>query len=77
MKDPDKVIPPTGNLVLINLGAENSEDHVPFTLLDDIPLDLGHGAVIEASVIGSLSIHIGGMAHVVSCPTAPRTDWVS
>ena len=59
MKDPDKVIPPTGNLVLIDLGAENSEGHVPFTLLDDIPLDLGHGSAIEASVIRSLSAHIG------------------
>ena len=77
MKDPGKVIPPTDNLVLIDLGAENSEGHVPFTLLDDIPLDLGHGSAIEESAIGSLSVHIFCLAHVVSCPTAPRTDWVS
>ena len=40
MKDPDKVIPPSSNLVLIALRVEDSGSHVPLAQLDDLPLDL-------------------------------------
>ena len=78
MKDPDKVVSPTDNLVLIDLGMEDPGGHIPFTLLCDFPLDVGDGSAIEISVSGSPDACIfASLAHVVSCPIAPRMDWVS
>ena len=50
MKDPIEVQPPGGNRFLIVFRVEKSRDRVPFTPLDDVPLDLGHGPVIERLV---------------------------
>ena len=77
VKDPDKVIPPSGNHVLIDLRVKGPGDYVPLTLFDDLPLDLGHGSAILASISRSLGVGIIGMAHAVSCPIALRTDWLS
>ena len=77
MKDPDKVVSPTGNLVFINLRVEDPGCHAPSILLEDLPLDLGHGSAVEISVNESSSVRIAGLTHVVSCPIAVRMDWVS
>ena len=50
MEDPDKILLPRGDLVLVALCKEESGDHVPFALLGALPLDLGYGTTIEASV---------------------------
>ena len=46
VKDSDKVLLPSGNLVLVTLRENESGDRPPFTLLGDLPLDLGHGSGI-------------------------------
>ena len=47
MKDPDEILLPSNNLVLIGFGEDESVDRAPFTLLDDLPLDLGQSSVVE------------------------------
>jgi hypothetical protein len=56
VKNSDKVMPPSGNLVLIVLRVEESGDRIPVTLLEDLPLDLEDSPVIEISVSGSLGV---------------------
>ena len=41
VKDPDKILLPRSNLVLITLGEGESMYRIPFALLDDLLLDLG------------------------------------
>jgi hypothetical protein len=50
VKDPDKVLLPSSNLVLIAFGEDESINCIPFTLFDDLALDLGHGPAIEKLV---------------------------
>jgi hypothetical protein len=52
MKDPDKVLLPTHNLVLLGLRADKSGDRIPFALFDDLPLNTGQGSAIDTSVSG-------------------------
>ena len=47
MKESDKVLLPNGNFVLISLRENESEGCIPFTPLDDLPLDLRHGPAIK------------------------------
>ena len=42
MKDPEKVLVPTSDLVLVCLREDEPQNRIPFTLLVDIPLHLGH-----------------------------------
>jgi hypothetical protein len=49
VKDPDELLLPSGNLVLIALREKESGDRVAFTLLDDFPKDIRHGSAIETS----------------------------
>jgi len=42
-KDPIEVQPPGGDRLFIILCVDKSRDHVPFTLLDDLPLNLHDG----------------------------------
>jgi hypothetical protein len=77
VKDPDKVLLPNCNLVLIGFGDDKSVDRVPFTLLDNPTLDLGQCSRIKSSVSGSLCVRMDGMAHVFSSLIASRTDWLS
>ena len=44
MKDPDEVRPPARDSILVALCAEMSRNHIPLSLLDDIPFDLRHGS---------------------------------
>ena len=57
MENPDKVVPPSQNLVLIAFRVDNSRDCAPFPVLDNLPLDPGHGSTIEVSVSKSLSAY--------------------
>ena len=50
MENPDKILLPRGNLALIALGENESMYRIPFTLLDDLPLDLGQSPIIENNV---------------------------
>ena len=50
MEDPDKVVPPSRNPVLIALRVDESGDRAPFTMLDNLALDPGYGSTIEAPV---------------------------
>ena len=74
MEDPDKILPPSGDFVLVALHAGEPGNYVPFTLFDHLPLDLGQGSAIEAPVSGSLGLRFIGMAHVVNSPIASMTD---
>ena len=47
MQDPDKVLLPRSNFVLITFGEDESVDRIPFALPDDLPLDLCQGSAIE------------------------------
>ena len=58
MKDPDQILLPSSNLVLISAGKDKSGDRIPFTPFDDFPLDLSHGPAIEASVSGPLGVYL-------------------
>jgi hypothetical protein len=75
LKDPDQVLPPSRNLVLVVLGEEESKNCIPFTPLDDLPLHLCKGSAIEKSVSVSLSVYI--TAHPFRVPIAFRTGWLS
>ena len=77
MKNPIELLPPGGNRIFVVLRMEDSRDRVPFTLLNDLPLDLGHSSVIEASVNELFGGRIARPTHVVSFPMAPSTDWLS
>ena len=76
-KDPSKVLLPTGNLVLVTLCEDESGDHTPFAMLDDIPLDPCDHPAIETPVSGSPGVCIIGPAHSVRSPIASRTGWLS
>ena len=49
MKDPIEVLLPSGNRIFVVLRAEESRGRMPFALLDDLPLDLGHSSGVKAS----------------------------
>jgi hypothetical protein len=46
VKDPDKFLIPTNNLVLIALREDESKKCASFAVLIDLPLHLGHGSAI-------------------------------
>lgn len=75
VKNPDKVLLPTGNLVLVTLREDKSGDCISLTLPDDLTLDLGHGSAIRISM--DHQAHTICPAHVVRSPIAPRTHWLS
>ena len=58
VEDPDKVMPPNRNIVLITLRVEQPGCHIPFTLLDNLPLDLGNSPAVETSVSESQSVPV-------------------
>jgi hypothetical protein len=77
MKDPDEVLLPSRNLVPIGFGEDESVERVPLALLDNLPLDLGHGSKIEPSVSRPLAAWSTCLTHLVSTPIASRTDRLS
>ena len=58
VEDPDKVVPPNGDIFLIALRVEQPGCHIPFTLLDDLPLDLANSPAVETSVSKSPSVPV-------------------
>jgi hypothetical protein len=50
LKDPDEVLLPTRNLLLVVLGEDESEHSTPFTPLGGLPLHLYQRSAIEESV---------------------------
>jgi hypothetical protein len=77
LKGPNKVPLPSRNLVLVALGGDESGHLVPFTPLDDLPLHLYQGSVIETLTNRSSGVSITDVAHVFRFLIAPRTDWSS
>ena len=77
LKDPDQILLPSGNLVFIVLREDESEESIPFTPLDDLPLHIYQVSAIGTSVSGSPGVHIAAMAHAFRFPIASRTDWLS
>ena len=77
VKDPNKVLLPGNDFVLVAFGEDESVERVPFTLLDDLPLDFGQSTVIETKVSRVFRVKIIGLAHIVSSPIESRTDWLS
>ena len=49
MKDPVEALLPSSDRIFVVLRVEGSGDHVPFTLLDDPIMDIGHSSAIETS----------------------------
>ena len=49
MKDPDKTLIPSGNLVLIAFREDEPEDHVSFAPLIDLPLHLNHRSAVDSA----------------------------
>ena len=76
MKDPVEVQLPASDRFFI-VHVDKSRDRIPFTPLDNFPLDLGHSPVIESVVSKSLGVCIAGSTHVVRCSIASRTDRLS
>jgi hypothetical protein len=74
VKNPDKVLLPSRDLILIALGEDESMESIPFALLDDLSLDSVHRSVIEVSVSGLLGVGVFGLTHSVRSPIASRTD---
>ena len=49
MKDPVQAPLPSDDRIFVALRVEGSRDHIPLTLLDDLPMDLANGPAIETS----------------------------
>ena len=49
---------------------EGSEERIPFSTLDDTPLDFGHGAAIEILVGELFRVWVANLTYVVSCSIA-------
>jgi hypothetical protein len=77
MKNPDKILLPRGELVLVALREDESINRIPFTLLDHLSMDPGHRSAVVLAVNRSSYGRIIGLAHVVRFPIASRTDLLS
>lgn len=76
MKDPIEVLLPSGDRILIVLRKEESRDHISFTLLDDLLLDLRHSPVIGLAREPP-DLSMASPTHVVRYSIAPSTFWLS
>jgi len=74
LKDPVQVQPPGRNRFLIALRVEHPREPISFTLLCDVPLDLGHSPTIGGFVSESTSVCDAGQTHIANCPIASNTD---
>ena len=74
MKDPVEIQFPGGDGLLIVRRVDKSGDRVPSALFDDLPLDLCYSPAIKNVVRTSPKVFITGLAHVVNCAIASRTD---
>ena len=60
MKDPLEVRPPGGNRLFVVLRVEMSGNYVPFSPLDDVPMNLSRGPAIESSISASSRMSTAG-----------------
>jgi hypothetical protein len=74
MKNPVEIQPPGIDRLVVVLLVETSRDHISFTPLHDVLLDLGHSSAVKSFVGGSSDIATAGSTHIVNCSIAPRTD---
>jgi hypothetical protein len=63
LKDPSKVLLPSGDLVLIALRKDEPVDCISLTLFIELPLNSGHDCTIERLVSESLGVRIAALAH--------------
>lgn len=77
MKNSVEVRPPNDDGLFIVLRVELPRDPVPLTPFGDVPLDVGHSPVVGSTVSESLIRSIAGWTHIVNCPIASNTDWLS
>ena len=69
-----EVLPPTHDRIFVGLRMECSRDRMSFTLVGDLPADLGHSSAIETLVSGLLSRQTVGWTHLVSSSIASSPD---
>ena len=74
MKDPEEVLLPNRDLVLVAFCEDESEHWIPFPLLFDLPLNPRHDSAIETPVSGRLFVCVTGLAHEVRSPITSRMD---
>jgi hypothetical protein len=48
MKNPDKILVPGSDHILVTLREDEPENYIPFPLLIHLPLHLGHGSAIHS-----------------------------
>ena len=77
VKDPDKVLLPSRDLLLVALREYESGHYTALALLDDFFLDPGQSSEIEMSVSRSLAVRTTDLTHEVRSPIASRMDWLS
>ena len=77
VKDSDEVLLPGSDLLPVTLREDQSEHYIPFSLLDNLPLNPRQHSAIQALVSKSIAARITGPAHKVRSPIASRMDWLS
>ena len=73
-----QVRPPGGDRLIIALRAQTPRDRVSFTSFSDVPLDLGHGPVIESFEQITPRRHYWPNSHrqLRSCPEDGPTELI-
>ena len=51
MKDPNKVLIPRDNLILVALRKDEPDHHISFAPLIHVPLDINHGSMINGHLL--------------------------
>jgi hypothetical protein len=74
MKDPAEVQPPGRNRVFVAFCEEKTRNCVTFTLLDDLPLNVRHGATITCIAGQQSKPRTAGSTHIVNWFIASHTD---
>ena len=74
MEDPVEVQPPGGDRLFIVLCVEKPRGHIPFALLNDLPLDLCHSPAIGSMASQLCTKRVSaGFTDVVNCSIASKT----
>jgi hypothetical protein len=73
-KDPGEVRPPGSDCFLVVLCVDKPRDYIPFSLLDDLPLDLRHSPAINSIVNEVFKLYIAAVTHAVSWLIASHTE---
>ena len=74
VKNTVKLQPPGSDCLFIILRVVMSRDRVPFTSLNNVPLDLVHSSTIQSLVRKSHGVRIADSTYVVNLSIASRTD---